>query len=120
MASKTFHAPEIDRSDVKFITGKMTGSAGVDLVFVSGCVLTGVRTGAGVFNLTFRDAFPQDLLPFTPGIVGTTVGLTAVFSAWDTKAKTATVKFSIGAAATDPAATDSVRFCFLVRNSGAN
>lgn len=126
MAHRTTYPLVHRRNETEIITAKMTGAGAADLVnaesatFGGGDITAGVRTGAGVFNLTFRYKYPQGLTPLSPGIVGTTVGLTAVFSAWDPVAGTATVKFSIGAAATDPATTDSIRFAFIVRNSGKN
>jgi hypothetical protein len=98
----------------------MTGAGAADLVRVDGDIVTAVRSGAGIFALTFRHKYPQGAVPFSPGIVGTTTGLTAIFTAWDPAAGTATVKFSVGSVATDPATTDSIRFAFLVRNSNAN
>lgn len=126
MASRTDYEIMTRRAETIILTSKMTGAAAADLVnaesadYGGGEITAGARTGAGVFNLTFRHKFPAGLVPLSPGIVGTTVGLTAVFSAWDPVAGTATVKFSVGAAATDPAATDSIRFAFIVRNSGKN
>lgn len=126
MAHKTNYPLSVNRAEAEVLAAQMTGAGAADLVnaestsFGGGFVTAGVRTGAGVFNLTFRHKFPQGLVPFSPGIVGTTTGLVAIFTAWDPAAGTATVKFSVGGVATDPATTDSIRFAFLVRNSGRN
>lgn len=107
-------------SEVEEISGHMTGAGAADLVFVSGDILTAVQTATGVFDLTFKQKYPQGIHPRQPGIVGTTTGLVAILTAWDPAAGTATVKFSVGNTATDPATTDEVYFSFLVRNSGRN
>jgi hypothetical protein len=126
MAHRTFYPLQGRRSDEVVRFSQMTGGGAADLVnadaaiFGAGFISAGARTGAGVFNLTFRDKFPQGLCPLSPGIVGTTTGLVAIFTAWDPVAGTATVKFSVGSVATDPATTDSIRFVFFVRNSGKN
>lgn len=117
MASRSTHPLDCRKHSSVLIDGKMTGAGAADMVWVDGDVLTAVHTGTGIFNLTFRHAYPVGTVPLSPGIVGTTTGLVAIFTAWDPAAKTATVKFSVGGVATDPAATDSVRFAFLVRNS---
>lgn len=111
-------------AEVELMTGRMTGNGANDLQFGAGDVLTGARQGTGDFILTFRHKYPQGLVPLPPAIVATagtaTVGLVGVWKTWDPAAGTARVQFSVGAAATDPAATDSIRFAFLVRNSGRN
>ncbi len=119
MASRSTHELNTVETETVLIENQMTGAAAADMTAVGPDILTAVRTGAGVFDLTFRHRYPQGS-PMAPGIVGTTTGLVAIFTAWSPSAGTATVKFSVGGVATDPAATDSVRFMFLMRNSGRN
>lgn len=119
MASRSTHELNTVETETVLIENQMTGAGAADLVAFGPDILTGARTGAGIFDLTFKHKYPQGS-PMQPGIVGTTTGLTAIFTAWNPAAGTATVKFSVGAAATDPAATDSIRFVFLMRNSGRN
>lgn len=122
MAHRTTYPVTTAKSEVEILESRMTGAAAADLTAPTrpGEISAGVRTGTGVFNLTFRKKYPQGLVPFSPGIVGTTTGLVAIFTAWAPESGTATVKFSVGGVATDPTATDSIRFAFLVRNSGRN
>lgn len=119
MAHRSTHPLNTVETETVLIENEMTGAAAADMVAVGPDILTAVRTGAGAFDLTLRHKYPQGS-PMQPGIVGTTTGLTAIFTAWNPAAGTASVQFSVGAAATDPAATDSVRFMFLMRNSGRN
>lgn len=107
-------------SEVECLTSHMTGAGAADLVAVSGDVESADQTATGVFDLVFKHKYPQGLTPFSPGIVGTTTGLVAIYTAWDPAAGTATVKFSVGSVATNPATTDEIHFAFLVRNSGRN
>lgn len=120
MAHRSTHPLDARRHSSVIIDSKMTGAAAADLVAVDGDISSAVRSATGVFALTFRHKYPQGITPFSPGIVGTTTGLVAIFTAWDPAAGTATAKFSVGGVATDPAATDSIRFAFLVRNSNKN
>lgn len=121
MAHRGHHPLEIgDLSETKLIRGRLTGAGAADMVRNSGDVLTAARQSAGVFNLTFKHKYPQGVLPLKPGIVGTTTGLDAILTAWDPLAGTATIKFSVGSVATDPATTDVVYLGFFVRNSNAN
>lgn len=121
MGNRSHHPVEIGAlSESKLLAGHFTGAGAADMVFKAGDIVSAVRTGTGVYNLTFRYKYPQKIYPFDPGVIGTTTGLGAIFSAWDPQAGTATVKFSVGSVATDPATTDDVFFLFLVRNSGRN
>lgn len=112
------------KTEMVFADAKAVGAGAANLVIstTNGPVLlSGTRTGAGVFDLVFvprwksPNGFPQQ-----PGVVGTTTGLVAIFTAWNPAAGTATVKFSVGGVATDPAATDTIYFGFWLRNSGRN
>ena len=118
------HPAMTRKSEMVFADAKAVGAGAADLVISSsqGQVLaTGVRTGAGIFNLTFKSNWKTpNGFPTQPGIVGTTTGLTAIFTAWAPATGTATVKFSVGSVATDPAATDTIYFGFWLRNSGRN
>lgn len=121
MAHRTSYSKDAMYSDIQTIYGHMTGGgAAADGVLVSGDVTVMDYVSTGVFNLTFKNKYPQGVMPHKPNIVGTTTGLSAIFTAWDPEAGTATVKFSVGSVATDPATTDSIYFAFDVRNSGAN
>lgn len=120
MAHRGTHPLNTPKTEAHLLENEMTGAAAADLVPVGAEIVSATRTATGVFDLVFRHKYPQGLVPFSPGVVGTTAGLVAIFTAWDPKAGTATVKFSVGSVATDPAATDSIRFAFLVRNSGRN
>lgn len=112
------------KSDMVDADAKAVGAGAADLVISSsaGQVLaTGVRTGAGTFDLTFKSRWKSPGgYPMQPGIVGTTTGLVAIFTAWAPASGTATVKFSVGGVATDPATTDTIYFTFKLRNSGRN
>lgn len=119
MAHRSTHELNTVETETVLIENQMTGAGAADLVAVGPDILTGVRSGAGVFALTFKHKYPQGS-PMPAGIVGTTLGLTATFSAWSPSAGTCTVTFSVGSVATDPATTDSIRFMFLMRNSGRN
>lgn len=123
MAARGSHPVEIGAlSEVDLIQGHFTGAGAADMVAAPFApdITAAARTGTGVFNLTFRNKYPQKVYPFKPGIVGTTTGLDAILTAWDPQAGTATIKFSVGSVATDPATTDSVYLMFAVRNSNAN
>ncbi len=125
MAHRSDHPTETARSDTKFLFAKMTGGgAAASLTRASGVaggdIVSATYSATGVFNIVFRHKYPEGVCPLAPGIVGTTTGLVAIFTAWDPAAGTATVKFSVGSVATDPALTDSIRFMFAVRNSGKN
>ncbi len=122
MAHRTNYPVSTSKSEVEFLEARMTGAAAANLTAPTqpGEIVSGARTGAGNFDLVFRNKYPQGLVPFSPGIVGTTTGLVAIFTAWAPEAGTASVRFSVGGVATDPAATDSIRFAFMVRNSGRN
>jgi hypothetical protein len=82
-------------------------------------ITSAVRTGAGTYDLKFKDSFPI-LKGVRFGIVGTTAGLQGRCTAIDVKAKTATIKTEVGAVATDLANTDSLYIHLAVRNSGKN
>lgn len=120
MAHRSGYPMETPLTECDLITGHLVGAGAANMAVTYGDIVSATRTGTGVFDLVFRHKYPQKIMPFRPEIVGTTVGLDAVFSAWNPAAGTATVKFSVGAAATDPAGTDEVYFAFLVRNSGRN
>lgn len=121
MGNRSHHPVEIGAlSEAKLLAGHFTGAGGADMVFKAGDIVTATRTATGTFNLKFRYKYPQRIYPFEPGIVGTTTGLGAICTAWDPVAGTATIVFSVGSVATDPATTDEVFLLFLVRNSGRN
>lgn len=104
----------------QLVPAHFTGAAAADMALVSGDIASATRTATGEFDLVFRNKYPQGIMPFKPGIVGTTTGLDAILTAWSPQAGTAHIKFSVGSVATDPAATDAVYLLFLVRNSGRN
>jgi hypothetical protein len=103
------------------ITPRATGAAANLVISATDRdLLSGTRTGTGIFNLVFRKKYPIGLVPSLGSIIGTTTGLVAIFTAWDATAGTATVKFSVGSVATDPAVGDILPFMFVVRNSNKN
>lgn len=121
MANQTVSPLNTPKTESHLLECEMTGGGGAaSLVAVGNQIVSATYSATGVFDIVFRHKYPQGLVPFSPGIVGTTTGLVAIFTAWDPMAGTATVKFSVGSSATDPATTDSIRFAFLVRNSGRN
>lgn len=124
MAHRSHHPLDTTRPETKLVFAEMVGDGAADLVAASGLdgadIVSATRTGTGVFDIIFRHKYPEGKCPFQPGIVGTTTGLVAIFTAWDAAAGTATVKFSVGSVATDPASTDTIHFCFLVRNTNKN
>jgi hypothetical protein len=108
------------------LTAQLTGAGGANMVNAEaanlggGEVVSATRTGAGAFNLVFRNKYPQLKTLFRPMIVGTTAGLGCRFTAIDVKAGTAAVVFEVAGVATDPAATDTAHLQWMVRNSGRN
>ncbi len=120
MAHRTHYSLDASRSETKIIFGKMTGAGAANMTYVDGDVLTATRTDTGDYTLAFKHKYPQGLVPYPPGIVGTTEGLMCTFKTWDPAAGTAAVTFAVGSTPTDPAATDSIRWSFAVRNSNAN
>ena len=121
MAHRSGSPLETPRRETKILFAKATGAGAADLVVDASAdnkdLESATRTGAGVFDLVFRHKYPEEVCPLSPGVVGTTTGLVAIFTAWDSQAGTATVKFSVGGVATDPAATDLIHFAFVVRNT---
>lgn len=125
MGNRSHHPLDTTRPEAKMLFAKMTGGgAAADLVAASGLecldIVSATYSATGVFDIVFRHKYPSKLCPFSPGIVGTTTGLVGIFTAWDPAAGTATVKFSVGNTATDPATDDTIYFCFAVRNSDKN
>ena len=130
MAHKSDFPLDVTKNEVKVIVSRLQGAGAANMTPVnSGTtaqpitdneIVSATRTGTGVFDLVFRRKYPQQYAAQAPAIVGTTVGLMAVFTAWDPAAGTATIAFSIGSVATDPAATDRAHLTFLARNSGRN
>lgn len=125
MANRTVYPLNTPRSEAQIFFATMTGGgAATSLVAASGLecldIASATYSATGVFNIVFRNKYPGKLCPLSPGVLGTTTGLVAIFTAWDPAAGTATVKFSVGSVATDPATTDTIYFAFVVRNSGKN
>lgn len=117
MAHRSTHPLDARKHSSVLIDAKLTGAGAADMTADDGDVVSATRTGAGIFDLVFRHKYPTGVMPFKPGIVGTTTGLSAILTAWDPAAGTATIKFSVGSVATDPATTDEVYLALLVRNS---
>lgn len=126
MADRTTYQIKTPKSDVQLLTAAYQGNAGADMVNLEagnmggGEISSAVRQSTGVFVLTFRKKYAQLKCVGEPGIVGTTLGLDARFTAFDVVNQTATVIFEVGVTPTDPAATDFVYFSWFVRNSGFN
>lgn len=119
MASRSTHELMTVETETVLIENQMTGAGAANLTAVGPDIVSATLNGTGIFDIVFRHKYPQGS-PMEPGIVGTTAGLRASFSAWDPAAGTATVRFYVGSTLTNPAATDSIRFFFLMRNSGRN
>lgn len=119
MASRTHHAPEASKSDIKLIYASAVGAGAADMTGKDDDLLTAVRSGAGAHALTFRHKYPRKT-HYDIKVVGTTAGLEGKFTAWDAAAGTATLQLHVGGVATDAAAADTVYICMHVRNSRAN
>ena len=124
MAHRSDHPVNTPRAETKLLFATMQGAGAANLVPASGLecsdIISATLNGTGNFDIVFRHKYPGELCPVSPGIVGTTTGLVAIFTAWDSQAGTASVRFSVGGVATNPAATDTLYFCFAVRNSNKN
>ena len=121
--SKGSHPLNAKRDTSILLTAKLVGAGGTSDLVVSesnGEVLTAVYDATGVYNITFRDSYPELKSVMSCPVVGTTDGLFAMFSEIDIVAKTAVIEFYVGSTKTVLAATDTCYINLLVRNSGAN
>lgn len=111
------------RSSEKILTAKVTGGgAAADCTVPAGSEISSCVYAAatGKYTVTFRRTFPELMCAPVGVNVGTTDGLRASFSAIDIAAGTATMETWVGNTATDVAATDTLHFIWVARDSGAN
>lgn len=115
------------KSDVVILTARVVGAGAADLTLPDatdqggGEIASATRTGTGTHNLVFRHAYPNaEKQSVAFGIIGSTAGLQARFTAWDSAAKTATIQIEVGATGTDASTGDTITITMYVRNSGKN
>lgn len=128
MANRTHRRLEgHPKTDVVILTAKVVGAGAANLTlpdasdYGGGEIASATRTGTGTHSLVFRHAYPDaEKLSVTFGIIGSTAGLQARFTAWDSAAKTATMQIEVGATGTDAASGDTITITMYVRNSGRN
>lgn len=126
MANRKTYAVMTPKSEVQMLTARFVGAGAADMVnqelanMGGGEIKSAVRTGAGLFTLTFRQLYPELKFLAKPHAWGTTDDLMVAVLTWNVVTGTATIKIEVGTVATDPAATDFIHFWWLVRNSGLN
>lgn len=124
MAHRTTYPVSTPRTEVHIVNANAQGAGAANMVPETDLdnldIVSLTRTGAGIYDIVFRYKYPAIICAPSPGIIGTTTGLVAIYTAFNAQAGTATVKFSVGGVATDPATTDLVQFFFVFRNSGRN
>lgn len=119
MAHRSTHPLDTPKTDTQVIWGRAQGAGAAELTGHDEDLVSSTRTGVGVHDLVFRHSYPEGIMPFF-SVIGDTAGLEAKFTAWDAKAKTATLQLHVGGVATDAAATDTIKIGMYVRNSGRN
>lgn len=124
-ANRSMHPVETVKTDVKWLTAKLTGGGAGDLVVadpVSGNsdVVTAVRTAAGKYTITTRYVYPQLLVAPWFAFDGTTDGLVGQSNACVVTTGVYPIEIYVGSTATDLATTDTIYMCWVVRNSGKN
>ena len=126
MANRKTYRIEGVKDQIQMLTAKFVGAGDTDMVnqeaanMGGGEIATAVRTGTGLYTLTFRKKYPELKCLNEPTVFGTTDNLTCKVLTWDVVGGTATVKLEVNTTATAPAATDFVHFMWFVRNSGLN
>ncbi len=126
MANRKTYAVATPKAEVQLLTAKFVGAGAANMVnqesaFMGGGeISTAVRSGTGLFTLTFRQLYPETKYVAEPHVFGTTDDLRCKVLTWNNVIGTATIKLEVGTVATDPAATDFVSFMWVVRNSGLN
>jgi hypothetical protein len=126
MANRTTSPLSAGRTDEVLLTAKIVGNGTSTPTMgtqesANGEIVSLNRTGTGVSDIVFRHSYPE--FKVAPGASfgpATTTGLVMICTAYDPVAKTATIKFSVGGVATDPATTDTITLYWVVRNSGKN
>lgn len=126
MANRKTYDLQVVKDQMQLLTAKFQGAGDTDMVnqesayMGGGEISSAVRTGTGLYTLTFRKKYPELKHLVQPHVFGTTDDLQCKVLTWDVAAGTATIKLEVGTVATAPAATDFVHFAWVVRNSGQN
>lgn len=119
MANRSTFPVQTPNRDTHVLYAQLVGAGAANMTIAAADkeIVSATRTGTGIFDIVFKHAYPVGTGLIGCGVLGTTTGLVAILTAWAPQSKTATVKFSVGAAATDPALTDNVTLTFAVRNT---
>lgn len=130
MAHRTHYPLECAKSDMVWLTAKLTGGgAAADMVNAESSNLGGGEISAcvyasstGVYTVTFRNKYPElKMAPLvTVSGASSTAGLSGQFTEIDVAAGTGTLKMYVGNTLTDAATADTVWITWAVRNSGKN
>lgn len=123
--NRSHYAIETPRTEVKQLFATLNGAAAADLTPVTaesanGEIVSATRTGAGVYNVTFRYGYPQLKQAPTCSFIAATAGLIGSFSAFDVVNGTGTLRTFVGSTPTDVGAGDQISIAWSVRNSGKN
>lgn len=114
------------KTDSVYLQAKLTGGGNgvtltvTDPVAANSEVVSVTYVSTGLYDVVYRNSWPQLLSVFEPGVVGTTTGLDVAYSSIDVTAKTARLRMTVGNTLTDAATTDVIYLNWVVRNSGKN
>jgi hypothetical protein len=106
--------------EVKVVAGTFVGNAAASPTVVSGAVASVVRTGAGLYTVTFRAPYVSLVNPLLSAVGPTKLSVRATAHAITAAVPTMTIECTTPAGvATDAAVTDTIYMTFLARNSNA-